>query len=361
MCELVAIPAPTFAEGPRSTWFADRLRAAGYDVQVDDIGNVIAATGPLDGCVAAVAHLDTVFPADTPVAPARRDGRIYAPGISDNVRGLAAVLAVARVFAECGLAFRRPVAFVGSVCEEAQGNLRGMKRLFEDGGALRGASGVIAVDGAGLRRIVHRAVGSRRLRVTARGPGGHSWADFGLPNPLHALARACARITALPLEADPRTTLTVARMQAGTSVNAIPTEAWIELDLRSEDGTLLKQLDQQVDAIVREEMHAESTSRQTLELDITVIGDRPAGITPAEAPLVRIARAATRAVGERPELIASSTDANIPIALGIPAISLGAGGDSGGMHTLDEWYSDEGGAAGLERLLLCVAGAAELT
>lgn len=359
MCELVAIPAPTFAEETRAAWYAERLQAAGYNAEIDDIGNVVAATGPLDGCVAVVAHLDTVFPADTPLTPQRRGGRIYAPGISDNVRGLAAMLALARAVAECDVEFGRGVAFVASVGEEAEGNLRGMKHLFDADGRLQHAAAVIALDGAGLRRIVHRAVGSRRLRVTLQGPGGHSWADFGLPNPLHALTRACARISDLPLAQRPRTTLTVARLQAGTSVNAIPAEAWAELDLRSESAELLTKLDAEVAAIIAEEVQAEATSGASLELDVTVIGDRPAGATPAEAPLVRIARAATRAVGERPELIASSTDANVPISLGIPAVSIGAGGDSGGMHTLDEWYEDSDGAAGLERLLLCVVGATE--
>jgi acetylornithine deacetylase/succinyl-diaminopimelate desuccinylase-like protein len=360
MCELVAVAAPTFAERERGAWLAARLRAAGYTPRTDEIGNVIAATGPLDGCVAVIAHLDTVFPAGTPLSPERRNGRIHAPGIADNVRGLAAMLALARALQECDVRFGRPVAFVASVGEEAAGNLRGVKHLFEQRGILRAASAVIAVDGAGLRRIVHRAVGSRRLRITLHGPGGHSWADFGLPNPLHALTRACARITELPLETQPRTTLTIARLQAGTSVNAIPADAWVELDLRSESAELLARLDEQVRAIVTEEVRAERTSRHALKLEIELIGDRPAGMTPADAPLVRVARAATRAVGERPELIASSTDANVPIACGIPAVSIGAGGDSGGMHTLDEWYADVGGAAGLERLLLTVAGAAEL-
>ena len=360
MCELVAVAAPPFGEGARAAWFADRLRAAGYLTSLDDLDNVIAATGELAGSIVVAAHLDTVFAADTDLTPARRDGRIYAPGISDNVRGLAALLAVARAVAHADLAPARTLAFVGTVGEEAGGDLRGMKHLFRYDGPLRAAAAVIAVDGTGVRRIVHRAVGARRLRVTVRGRGGHSWADFGMPNPLHALTAAMARLSSMPLPSQPRTTLTVARIQGGTSVNAIPAEAWAELDIRSEDADVLAHLDEAVHKVMADETRALRVGRHGLRVEIDVIGDRPAGATPAEAELVRIARAATRAVGERPELIASSTDANVPIALGIPAVAVGAGGDSGGMHTLNEWYRDDGGALGLERLLLTVIAAAEL-
>ncbi len=358
MCELVAVPAPPFGEAPRSAWFAARLRALGYAPVCDDLGNVVAANGPLDDCIAVAAHLDTVFPADTPLAPQQRDGRIYAPGIADNARGLAAVLALGHVLAEAPLDLARTVALVGTVGEEAAGDLRGMKHLFRDDGPLRAAAGVIAVDGTGLRRIVHRAVGSIRVRATVRGTGGHSWADFGMPNPLHALTAAMARLASLPLPSRPRTTLTVARMQGGTSVNAIPAEAWAEIDMRSEDAAVLRRLDEACRTVLTEETRAARVGRHGLHLEVERIGMRPAGLTPADHPLVRAARAATRAIGERPELIASSTDANVPIALGIPGIAIGAGGESGGMHTLDEWYSDEGGAAGLDRLLLTVVGAA---
>jgi tripeptide aminopeptidase len=358
MRELVAVPAPPFGEARRSAWFATRLQEAGYAPVCDELHNVIAAHGSLDGCLVLAAHLDTVFPEDTPLTPRERDGRIYAPGISDNVRGLAAILALARVLAEVDLGLPRTVAFVGTVGEEAAGDLRGMKHLFREGGPLRNAAAVIAVDGSGLRRIVHRAVGSIRMRVTVRGSGGHSWADYGIPNPLHALTAAMARLASMPLPSRPRTTLTVARMQGGTSINAIPAEAWAEIDIRSEDAAVLRRLDEAVHTVLTEETRAARVGRHGLEVDSQRIGERPAGVTAADHPLVRVARAATRMIGERPELIASSTDANVPISLGIPGIAIGAGGESGGMHTLEEWYSDEGGAEGLERLLLTVAGAA---
>ncbi len=359
MCELVTVAAPPFAEAERAAWFEQRLRRAGYEPRRDDLDNVIAATGPLEGSVVVAAHLDTVFPAGTPLVPEQRDGRIFAPGIADNVRGLAAVLALARACAHARLSPQRPVAFVATVGEEAAGDLRGMKHLFRADGPLRGARAVIAVDGTGLRRIVHRAVGSRRLRVTVHGAGGHSWADYGMPNPLHALTAAMARLASMPLPARPRTTLTVARMQGGTSINAIPACAWAELDMRSEDAGVLRRLDEAVHTVLAEETRAVRVGRHGLRVAFDVIGDRPAGLTPQGHPLVRMARAATRLIGERPELIASSTDANVPIALGIPAIAMGAGGDSGGMHTLQEWYRDDGGAAGLDRLLLTVLGAAQ--
>lgn len=358
MRELVAVPAPPFGEGQRAAWYAARLEAAGYEPACDELHNLVAARGALDGCVAVVAHLDTVFPAGTPLTPQERDGRIHAPGISDNVRGLAAVLALARVFAETDLELERTVAFVGSVGEEAAGDLRGMKHLFRDDGPLRRAAAVIAVDGTGLRRIVHRAVGSIRMRATVRGTGGHSWADYGIPNPLHALNAAMARLASMPLPSRPRTTLTVARMQGGTSINAIPADAWAEIDIRSEDDAVLRRMDEAVHTVMTEETRAARVGRHGLEVEFQRIGARPAGITAADHPLVRAALAATRAIGERPELIASSTDANVPLALGIPGIAIGAGGESGGVHTLEEWYSDEGGAEGLERLLLTVVGAA---
>lgn len=359
MCELVAVPAPPFGESERSAWFALRLNEAGYQPARDELGNVVAATGPLDGAIVLAAHLDTIFPEGTRLSPEERDGRIYAPGIADNVRGLVAVLTLARAFARGDLEPLRTVVFAATVGEEATGDLRGMKHLLRDAGPLRNAAAVIAVDGTGLRRIVHRAVGSRRLRVRVRGPGGHSWADYGVPNPLHALTAAMARMASMPLPTHPRTTLTVARMEGGTSVNAIPACAWAELDIRSEQTDELERLDEAVRIVVAEEARAVRAGRPALQVEIDVIGDRPAGVTPQDHPLVRAARAATRAVGERSELIASSTDANIPIALGIPAIAMGAGGDSGGMHTLNEWYRDDGGATGLERLLLTVLAAAD--
>jgi len=249
---------------------------------------------------------------------------------------------------------------VANVGEEGVGDLRGMKHLFREGAPWRASQAFVSVDGTGVRRIVTRGVGSRRLRITVEGPGGHSWADWGAPNPVNALGLGIAEVARLTPPRQPRTVLTVGRIAGGTSVNAIPDAAWLELDLRSEAGEPLHDLEAQVRRIFGQGT-AEANARRrrgtpALSLSIELIGDRPTGETPPTAPLVRAARAATRAIDETPELVSSSTDANAPMALGIPAIAMGAGGEAGGTHTLEEWYSNEKGAAGIERVLLTILG-----
>lgn len=383
LLELVQIPAPTMREGERASHFMERCREAGLiEPYLDEVGNVLArlprggsaghssddgGDQPTGGSgtaspVLLAAHLDTVFPAETDLRPRREGARHLAPGISDNTRGLVALLALARALVEAGLETVRPVVFVGTVGEEGVGDLRGVKHLFRDGSPWRDAAAFIAVDGTGRRRIVNKAIGSRRLRVELSGPGGHSWADWGRVNPIHAMCQAISGLAGLVAPGNPRTTLTVGRVGGGTSVNTIPEEAWFELDLRSEDAGALADLESRarhlIEIAVREAVRARRTGTPTLEARIEVIGDRPAGTTPADSPLVTAAKAATRSIGEVPELVASSTDANVPISLGIPAIALGAGGRSGGAHTLGEWYDNEGGTAGLERLLLTLVAVA---
>jgi len=365
--ELVAIPAPPFGEEARAWRVLERFREIGLeDAAIDEAGNVVAY---LPGCarddaapVILSAHLDTVFPEDTDLTVRRNGQRIYAPGIADDARGLAAILAIARVLVQADVRTGAPVVFAATVGEEGAGDLRGVKHLFRDGSPLRGAAGFVSLDGTGCRRIVHRAVGSRRLRVTFTGPGGHSWADWGCANPVHALGLAIGRLARLEVPSQPRSALTVARVGGGTGVNVIPDGAWCELDIRSEDAAALGRLEAEVEEALRAAI-AEANGRRrrgtrALSFEIQVIGDRPTGSTPPASPIVRAARAATRFVGYTPELVASSTDANVPIALGIPAIAMGAGGESGGTHTLGEWYSNEGGVEGLERALLTVLGIA---
>jgi tripeptide aminopeptidase len=362
---IASIPSPTGAEAARARFVESHFRELGLaEVHTDEAGNVL---GRLPGAEAArpvivSAHLDTVFPAGTEIAPRREGERVWAPGITDDARGLAAVLALARVTTECGIRTERPLWFVATVGEEGAGDLRGVKHLFRAGSPFAAASAFVSLDGSGLRRIVCRAIGSRRLRVRVRGPGGHSWSDFGTGNPIHALGLAIARLRQVRLSTHPPATLTVARFGGGTSINAIPAEAWMELDLRSEDPEVLARTEaavrRELSRAVAEEDPARHTASAQLSLEVTVIGDRPPGETAGDLPLVRAAADATRIVGCQPELAAASTDSNVPISLGIPAVTIGAGGDSGGVHTLEEWYDNREGTRGIERSLLLVLAAA---
>jgi tripeptide aminopeptidase len=361
MCAATAIAAPGGAEAERGRWLAARLESSGLTARTDEAGNVIALTPAADtaaGDIVVAAHLDTVFTADTDLT-LHRDGDHYrAPGISDNARGLAGMLALARALAAAGWPTRAPVAFVGTVGEEGAGDLRGAKHYLAQHAGRTAA--FIALDGAGASRIIHAGVGSRRLRVQFRGPGGHSWSDWGAPNAVHAAGRAIAALCALELPAEPRTTLTVARVGGGTSINTIPADAWIELDLRSEQRDPLRDLERRVHDTLRQAATDGSTGDETMTCDSAVIGDRPAGVTAAAHPLVRLAEEATRAIGLVPELTSSSTDANVAMSLDIPAIAIGAGGAAGGTHTTGEWYENADGALGIERALLIVLGAAGL-
>jgi acetylornithine deacetylase/succinyl-diaminopimelate desuccinylase-like protein len=366
--ELVRIPAPPFGEAERGAEVLARFHALGFAAAAaDEVGNVVATLSgePGHAPVVVAAHLDTVFPAGTDVEPRFEGGRIYAPGITDNTRGLAGMLAVARAARSAGVRTRRPVHFVATVGEEGTGDLRGVKHLFRTGSPLRTAAAFVALDGSGMRRIVQRAIGSRRLRVTVEGPGGHSWADRGSPNPIVALGAATAEISTLALPHPERSSLTVARIGGGTSINAIPDAAWMELDMRSEAPGVLPDIEASVRGIVSRVVREESNGRRTgthpLRARVEVIGDRPSGETAPNTELVRIATRATAAVGGRPELVSSSTDANVPMALGIPSIAIGVGGDSGGIHTTEEWYSNEGGASGVERALIIILEAAGAT
>ncbi|HEX2208904.1 MAG TPA: M20/M25/M40 family metallo-hydrolase [Longimicrobium sp.] len=363
---LVRIPAPPFAEQARGDYLLARFRACGLDgVRRDGVGNVLGEWRPegADGRpVVVAAHLDTVFAAETDVEPRRKGRRIHAPGITDNCRGLAGMLTVARVLAASDLRARHRVLFAATVGEEGIGDLRGVKHLFREDGGFRDAAAFVALDGSGMRRIVHRAIGSRRLRIELEGPGGHSWSDRGAPNPVLALSAAAARIGEMAIPQPERSSLTIARIGGGSSINAIPAEAWMELDMRSEATGVLGPMEDAVRAELQRAVEAENTARRAgthpLHVRVQLIGDRPSGETPADQALVRATAAITASLGARAELVGSSTDANVPMALGIPSIAIGVGGDSGGIHTLDEWYANDGGALGVERALLVVLAAA---
>jgi len=360
---LSAIPAPTGAEGARGQRVAEMLGEAGLEnVTIDDVGNVRGwyRTGPGNGCVVVSAHLDTVFGPEFDVSVARRGPRLEGPGIADNARGLAALIAVGEALVRARVETRRPVLFAATVGEEGSGDLCGVRHLFDD--AIR-PHAFIALDGAGIERIVHRALGARRYRVTYHGPGGHSWAAFGVANPANAVGRAIDRIATLPAHHSPRTAHSVVRLGGGTSLNSIPQEAWFDLDLRSEEPRALEKLDAAVQAILTQALDEENRHRvpgtAPLTIDVRRVGDRPSGLTPRTHPLVQTAVAATRAVGHDHQLACGSTDANVPIALGVPAVALGAGGRAGDAHLPTEWYENDKGALGIVRALLVTAAMAE--
>lgn len=354
MCDAARIAAPSGTEGARGRWFADRLHELGLAPMTDSEGNIHAvapAADPAAKRLVIAAHLDTVFDAATKL-DIRRDGdRLTGPGISDNARGLAALLALARGLHAAGWPTAAPVAFVATVGEEGAGDLRGVKHYIAR--SAEHTAAFIALDGAGAARIITAGVGSRRLRVTYRGPGGHSWSDWGMPNAIHAAGRAIAALTSLQLPAAPRTTLSVGRIGGGTTINAVPAAAWLEIDLRSEALAALQDLERSVRDHIERARRAEARSHE-MEVDVEVFGDRPAGRTAESDPLVQAAVNATRYLGLEPQLASSSTDANVPMAAGIPAIAIGAGGDAGGTHTLQEWYDNRGGPVGIERALRIV-------
>ncbi len=359
------IPAPTGAEGERGAWIARRFGALGLqNVRTDAAGNVIGRRpGALDRpAVVVCAHLDTVFPRGTALH-VRSDGpRLTGPGISDNGRGLAAMLALAEHIDGSRLRTDAPIDFVATTGEEGLGDLRGARAFFGD--AARRSAAVVALDGAGDERVVHRGLRSRRYRVTFRGAGGHSWAAYGVANPVHAAAAAVATIRAIAVPADPRTTLGVGRIGGGISVNAIPEDGWFELDLRSASAAVLDRVDTEVRAAVSSAEGSENARRaagtRPLSVAIDIIGDRPGGEIPADDPLVVAALDATRLVGREPDLATASTDANVPISLGIPSVALGAGGRGGDTHTVGEWYDNTDGTIGLARALTVVVTAAGL-
>jgi acetylornithine deacetylase/succinyl-diaminopimelate desuccinylase-like protein len=366
---LSAVPAPTGAEGLRAARVAALFREVGLrDVRIDVAGNVLGWLGEretrnaergTEGPVVLAAHLDTVFGPEVDVTVQRRGARLEGPGISDNARGLAALVAVAEACVRGRVEPQRPMLFAATVGEEGAGDLRGVRHLINE---KFHPFAFIALDGAGVERIVHRALGSKRYRATYRGPGGHSWAAFGVANPASAVGLAASAIAQQPPNHAPRTTSAVVRLGGGTGLNSIPQEAWLDLDLRSEDPYALAELDGRVRAALSragdEENRRRTPGTPPLQLDVQLLGDRPSGLTPRTHPLVQAALAATRAIGKEGELAAASTDANVPIALGIPAIALGAGGRAGDAHLTTEWYENDGGVTGVIRALLVAAAVA---
>lgn len=360
---IAAIPAPTGEERERAAFVHDEMSRRGLgDVRADGAGNVLCRLGDgEDAGVVVAAHLDTVFAATVDHTVRDSGGRLSGPGIGDNARGLAALLALATVLRDVPLPRGGAVTFAATVGEEGHGDLRGAKALFEDA-AFRPRA-FVALDGAGVERVVHRALGSRRLRARFQGPGGHSWAAFGVPNPAHAVGVATAQVAELQLPVQPRAAVSVVRIGGGNGLNTIPTEAWMELDIRAEAEPAVEQLWGGVTQALGRALDLVNRRRAAgtppLSLHVEPLGHRPSGATDEKHPLVQAALAATRGVGYVPALAIASTDANIAISRGVPGIALGAGGRGGDTHLPSEWFENTDGPAGILRALLVVLATLE--
>jgi tripeptide aminopeptidase len=365
LIELTEIPAPPFREERCEQRSAELLHESGADsVWLDAEGNALGVRRGTRGgrTVVISGHLDTVFPEGTDVTVRQRGDTLFAPGIADDTRGLVVVLQVLRALVAADIRTPDDLLFVGTVGEEGLGDLRGVKHLFRDGGPRIDA--FITVDGGSDATVTHQGLGSLRYRVTVRGPGGHSWGDFGAPSPIHVLADAIRRFdteAAVLSARGPRTSYNVGQIGGGTSVNSIAAEAWLEVDMRSVEDAMLRSMDSVFHAAMRAALEPfGGAGARALTLDIEQIGNRPSGATPRDAPLVRRAAAATRMLGSEPSFGRSSTDANVPIALGVPAIAIGRGGVGGGAHSPGEWWLNRDGTRAIRKALLILVAEAGL-
>jgi acetylornithine deacetylase/succinyl-diaminopimelate desuccinylase-like protein len=366
--ELVAIPAPPFGEEARSRWMVARFSETGLSrVHTDEVGNVLGflpaanlspeSTGPI---VVLSAHLDTVFPAETALNPVVNADRLEAPGACDNGAGVVGLLAIANALVESQVELPASLLFIGNVGEEGEGDLRGVRHLYSQTALAGRIAAHIVLDGAGADSAVTQALGSKRYQVLITGPGGHSFTDAGTPNPIAALASALAVLSQTTLPDDPRTTLNLGTILGGTSVNSIPESAQASIDFRSTSSDQLLRLEVALhraveDAVERANAAAKMRlipSKGSLSFSIQKIGDRPAAQLPADSALLETLRGVDRHLGLRTDLRLGSTDANIPLSLRIPALSMGAGGEGGGAHTKSEWYSAKDREVGLKRVLL---------
>ena len=365
--DLVSIAAPPFGEQRRAEWLSERFSELKLEqVEIDTEGNVlgwrrtgIPAPGP---CVVLSAHIDTVFPRDVPVEPVLDHHRLTAPGACDNGAGVAGMLALAAALGHAGIEAPGDLLFVGNVGEEGEGDLRGMRHLYRTAPWRDGIAANLVLDGAGTDVVVTQALGSRRYLVTLEGPGGHSWTDAGIPNPIVVLSQAIASLSHMPMPRSPRTTLNVGTIEGGNAINSIPERATARFDLRSLDAQQLIRLEVQLHRAVEDAVLAANRLWQNrsngaegtlpLRFEIKRIGDRPAGRLNEGASLLETLRAVDRHMGIRTEERVASTDANIPLSLGVPAVSIGAGGEGGGIHTRAEWYDASGREVALKRILL---------
>jgi acetylornithine deacetylase/succinyl-diaminopimelate desuccinylase-like protein len=379
--DVVSIPAPPFGEAERAVWLAMHMEEANLDiVHIDDEGNAVGilpakklppspdglecmadAVGSRTPVLLISAHLDTVFPAGTPIATVVNNRRLTAPGACDNAAGVIGMLALAAALDSAGIAPPCPIVFAGNVGEEGEGDLRGIRHIYEHSIWKDRIAAHLVLDGAGDEIAVVEALGSRRFLVTIEGPGGHSWTDSDAPNPIAILAEAIAALAAISLPTNPRTTLNVGTIEGGSAINAVPEKAAARFDLRSIDSDQLTRLETELRTAVQKAVdranarpYMERTKPASLRFNIEQIGDRPAGRLPDGAPILDTLRAVDRHLGLKTQLRLASTDANIPLSLGVPALSLGAGGDGGGVHTRNEWFDATDRELALKRLLLLV-------
>ena len=370
--EVTGIAAPPFGERMRAEWLAERFREIGLgDVHLDGIGNVIGirpGTGPERRYLAITAHLDTVFPPGAAVNVRREGQRLFGPGVSDNGAGITALIAVAAAMEAAAIETVLPIVFIGNVGEEGEGDVRGMRHLFADPHWRDALEYTLVIDGAGTDTIVTEALGSRRFQVTVRGPGGHSWSDFGVVNPVVVLARAIDLFTRTSVPASPKTTFNIGRIEGGTSVNSIPEAATMKVDIRSAAAEQIERLERALHdalehALMAEPRHAYGgRAHSGTTVDVAVIGDRPAARLNPSSRILNVVQAVDAFLHNSSRLQRASTDANIPLSQGREAIAIGAGGAGGGAHTFQEWYDPTGRELGLRRILLsalALAGAHE--
>ncbi|HEY8616864.1 M20/M25/M40 family metallo-hydrolase [Phenylobacterium sp.] len=364
--KLTEIPAPPFKEEARARAYMEMLKAHGLsDVEMDAEGNVMGlrrGTGPAGGKVVVLAaHLDTVFPEGTNVKVRREGTKLHAPGVGDDTHSLAVLLAYIRALDAAKIRTKSDILFVGNVGEEGPGDLRGVRHIFTKGKYKDRIAAFFSMDGTSPERVTFGAVGSRRYRVTFKGPGGHSYGAFGTVNPMAAMGTAVVEMNKIVTPTQPKTTYATSVVGGGTSVNSIPESIWLEVDMRSESKDELAKVDARFQQIVKDAVAAENKARNTrfgeISADVKLIGDRPTGATREDAEIVRATKAAVQAAGYTPVLGASSTDSNIPISLGIPAVTIGSGGSGGRAHAPDEWIDVEktasvrGQAVGLAAVL----------
>jgi acetylornithine deacetylase/succinyl-diaminopimelate desuccinylase-like protein len=362
--DVVRIPAPPHGEARRAEWLAERFRDASLTgVHIDEVGNVIGilhGSDPNRGAVAITAHIDTVFPAHSKLEVRRDGSKLFGPGIADNGAGVVALLALASALRAANLQLTGDIIFVGNVGEEGEGDLRGIRHLFTASPLKDRIAHTLVLDGAATDVIVTQALGSRRFEIVVRGPGGHSWSDFGVPNPIVALARVVGHLSQLPLSERPKTTMNVGVIQGGTSVNSIPERASARVDIRSASVTELDRMEralrEAVSAALEEESRGARNSKPRTRLthEIKLIGSRPAADLEPGARILQVMKAVDAHLGNTSRVHRASTDANIPLSLGREAVSIGAGGSAGDAHTLHEWYDASGRDLGLKRALLAL-------